>query len=63
MPLISGTELGPHDIDCTYCVATSEQAMYDVSKDGRRFLVNTHMKADEVHPLTVILNWQAEFRK
>jgi len=38
-------------------VATSEQIMYDVSKDGQRFLINTQVKNTEARPMSVVLNW------
>ena len=36
---------------------------YDVSRDGKRFLVNTLSEKTAASPVTVILNWQAELRK
>jgi hypothetical protein len=36
---------------------TSEQAFFDVSRDGQRFLINTEPKQSDVQPMTVILNW------
>jgi hypothetical protein len=44
-------------------VATSEYAVYDVSKDGQRFLINTHVKNPETQPMSIILNWDAELKK
>jgi Tol biopolymer transport system component len=38
-------------------VATSEIAVYDVSKDGQRFLINTQVNTDAARPMSVILNW------
>jgi eukaryotic-like serine/threonine-protein kinase len=43
--------------------ATSEQVVYDVTKDGQRFLINTQVKNTETHPMSVILNWDAELKK
>jgi eukaryotic-like serine/threonine-protein kinase len=43
--------------------ATSEQVSYDVSKDGQRFLINTQVKNADTHPMSVILNWDAEMKK
>jgi hypothetical protein len=43
--------------------ATSEQVVYDVTKDGQRFLINTQVKNAESHPMSVILNWDAEMTK
>jgi eukaryotic-like serine/threonine-protein kinase len=43
--------------------ATSEQVSYDVSKDGQRFLINTQVKNADTHPMSVILNWDADIKK
>ncbi len=37
-----------------------EEREYDVSRDGRRFLVNTISPEKRSVPLTVVLNWQTE---
>jgi len=42
---------------------TSEQVSYDVSKDGQRFLINTQVKNADTHPMSVILNWDADMKK
>jgi Tol biopolymer transport system component len=44
-------------------VATSEQVAYDVSQDGQRFLINTHVKNGDIQPMSVVLNWDAELKK
>jgi serine/threonine protein kinase/Tol biopolymer transport system component len=44
-------------------VATTEQVVYDVSRDGQRFLVNTKYDNGSAHPLSVILNWQTQMKK
>jgi Tol biopolymer transport system component len=44
-------------------LGTSEQVSYDVTKDGQRFLINTQVKNADTHPMTVILNWDAEMKK
>ena len=44
-------------------VATSEQLMYDVSKDGQRFLINTQVRNADTQPMTVVLNWLAGLTK
>ncbi|MGH9869042.1 MAG: hypothetical protein ACREAA_12860 [Candidatus Polarisedimenticolia bacterium] len=36
--------------------------LYDVSPDGRRFLVNTSSQAVDLPPLTLRLNWTATGR-
>jgi serine/threonine protein kinase len=43
--------------------ATSEQAFYDVSRDGQRFLINTEARQTAVEPMTLILNWTAKLKK
>jgi hypothetical protein len=44
-------------------VATSELLAYDVTPDGQRFLINTHVKNGDVQPMSVVLNWDAESKK
>jgi Tol biopolymer transport system component len=41
--------------------ATSEQANYDVSKDGQRFLINTQLKAGTMS-MSVVLNWTQKLK-
>ena len=36
---------------------------YDVSSDGRRFLLNRGMAAAETDPMTVVLNWHTELER
>jgi len=43
-------------------LATSEIAVYDVSKDGQRFLINTQVNTDAGRPMSVVLNWDAGFK-
>ncbi len=38
-------------------------ALYAVSADGRRFLLNVPVNSDQIAPLTVVLNWNAELQK
>jgi hypothetical protein len=42
---------------------TSEQAFYDVSRDGQRFLINMEARQTGVEPMTLILNWAAKLKK
>jgi Tol biopolymer transport system component len=44
-------------------VATSERILYDVDRNGQRFLINTQVKKTETPSLSVVLNWDAPFRK
>lgn len=39
-------------------LATSEQVVYDVSKDGQKFLINTYVKNTDTKPMTVVLHWE-----
>ncbi len=36
---------------------------YAVSRDGKRFLVNSSADSDSTKPITVVLNWTVEFKK
>jgi eukaryotic-like serine/threonine-protein kinase len=44
-------------------VSNTDLFSYDVSKDGKRFLVNLYVKPDHVEPLTVVLNATAGTKK
>ena len=44
-------------------VATTEQVVYDVNRDGQRFLVNTKYDNGSPHPMSVILNWKTEMKR
>jgi serine/threonine protein kinase/Tol biopolymer transport system component len=37
--------------------------VYDVSRDGQRFLINTQVKQAESAPMSVVLNWTAKLEK
>jgi Tol biopolymer transport system component/predicted Ser/Thr protein kinase len=37
--------------------------VYDVSRDGQRFLINTEVKQVEAEPMSVVLNWPAKLNK
>jgi serine/threonine protein kinase/Tol biopolymer transport system component len=41
-------------------VSTNDQFVYDVSRDGQRFLILTQVKQAETQPMSVILNWTAK---
>jgi Tol biopolymer transport system component len=43
--------------------ATSEQAFYDVSRDGQRFLINTEPKQAGIEPMSILLNWTSKVIK
>jgi len=53
----AGTAMTLFQASAREMVATSEQIMYDVSKDGQRFLINTQVKNTEARPMSVVLNW------
>jgi hypothetical protein len=36
---------------------------YDVTADGKRFLINTVGRVSSSPPLTVVLNWNVESKK
>ena len=40
-----------------------DQFIYDVSRDGQRFLIITPVKQAETAPMSVVLNWTAELNK
>jgi Tol biopolymer transport system component len=44
-------------------VATTEVIVYDVSRDGQRFLVNTNYSNGSAHPMSVVLNWKSAMEK
>jgi Tol biopolymer transport system component len=37
--------------------------VYDVSRDGQRFLINTQVKQAEAAPMSIVLNWPAKLNK
>jgi serine/threonine protein kinase len=37
--------------------------VYDVSRDGQRFLINTQVRQAETTPMSVVLNWSAKLNK
>lgn len=41
-------------------ISSSDVFSYDVTKDGKRFLVNRYVKPDKIEPLTIILNAGSE---
>ena len=44
-------------------ISAMDVCSYDVSADGRRFLINTKVDAPSAAPLTFILNWVSEMEK
>jgi hypothetical protein len=44
-------------------ISNTDLYAYDVSRDGKRFLVNRYIKPDRVQPLMVVLNASAEMKQ
>jgi eukaryotic-like serine/threonine-protein kinase len=44
-------------------VSTNDQFVYDVSRDGQRFLIITQVKQSETIPMSIVLNWPAKLNK
>ena len=44
-------------------VSSSDLFVYDVSRDGQRFLINTRVKQAESAPMSVVLNWTAKLKQ
>ena len=44
-------------------VSTNDQFVYDVSRDGQRFLVLTQLKQSETAPMSIVLNWPSKLNK
>jgi Tol biopolymer transport system component len=44
-------------------ISSTDLFTYDVSKDGKRFLVNRYVKPEHIEPLTVVLNAAAGMKK
>jgi eukaryotic-like serine/threonine-protein kinase len=58
-----GTPVALFQANARELVATSERSSYDVTGDGKRFLINTQIKNADPQPMSVILNWDAALRK
>lgn len=44
-------------------VSSYDLFVYDVTRDGQRFLINTPVKRAETQPMSVILNWTSNLNK
>jgi len=44
-------------------VVSGDLFVYDVSRDGERFLINTQLKQQQTEPMTVVLHWTAKLNK
>jgi hypothetical protein len=59
----AGTPLPLFQANARQEVAGSELVMYDVTQDGKRFLINTQMEKPERQPMMVVLHWSAVLEK
>jgi eukaryotic-like serine/threonine-protein kinase len=59
----SGTPVALFQAKARQVIAGSERVSYDVTHDGRRFLINTQMENLEAKPMMIILNWSAVLQK
>ena len=41
-------------------ISSTDMFSYDVTKDGKRFLVNRYAKPENIPPLTIVLNEEAK---
>jgi len=41
-------------------ISSTDVFSYDVSKDGKRFLVNRYVKPERIEPLTIVLHAASE---
>jgi Tol biopolymer transport system component/predicted Ser/Thr protein kinase len=59
----AGTPLPLFQANAREQVAGSELVMYDVTRDGQRFLINTQMETTHSQSMMVVLNWPAVLEK
>ena len=59
----SGTPVALFQGSARQPVSYLDVFVYDVSRDGQRFLINTDVKAAENAPMSVVLNWPAKVTK
>ena len=66
VPLRADSDLHPGKSSSLFSVRTLApsvyRANYDVTKDGRRFLVNTIAGDAPPHSISVLLNWPAALK-
>ena len=58
----AGTPVALFQANPRQMIATSERFVYDVSKDGQRFLINTELKSG-LTPMSVVVDWTASLNK
>jgi hypothetical protein len=44
-------------------ISARDQFVYDVSKDGQRFLMITPVKQPDTQAMSIVLNWSAKLNK
>jgi serine/threonine protein kinase/Tol biopolymer transport system component len=59
----SGTPVALFQTTPRQPISLNDQFVYDVRRDGQRFLVNTPTKQAETAPMSVVLNWTAKLNK
>jgi eukaryotic-like serine/threonine-protein kinase len=59
----SGTPVPLFQVRGRATVSSTDLYTYDVSRDGKQFLVNRYLKPDHPSPLTIVLNATAETKK
>jgi len=59
----SGTPLALFQTHLRQSISANDLISYDVSADGRRFLINTKVDEPNAAPLAVVLNWTSEIEK
>ena len=59
----SGTPLVLFPATPRQLTSRTDLFVYDVSRDGQRFLINTPVKQTDTAPMTVVLNWPAKLHK
>ncbi len=58
----SGTPTVLFQTDPRERVATTEVVIYDVSRDGQQFLMNTNYNNGSAYPISMVLNWKSEMK-
>jgi hypothetical protein len=56
----SGTPVPLFQFHGRAAISSTDAFSYDVSKDGKRFLVNRYVKPERITPLTIVLHAGAE---
>jgi eukaryotic-like serine/threonine-protein kinase len=59
----SGTPLALFQPHLRQSISANDLVSYDVSADGRRFLINAKVDEPNAAPLAVVLNWSSEMEK